>query len=387
MRTHNFCRAAMTVLVLFLCTCAIFAAGLTVHFIDVGQADSILIQAPSGQNILIDAGNNADATLVVNYMRQQGIERLDHVIGTHPHEDHIGGLDVVINRFDIGKVYLPRVAHTTSTYEDVLLAIKAKGLRVTEAKAGVQLDVGSGITATLLAPNSAEYEDLNDYSAVLRLVYGKTAFLFTGDAEAVSEAEMLRAGYRLDSDVLKVGHHGSASSTTSAFLRAVSPTYAVISVGRGNDYGHPHPATLARLESAGINVLRTDEMGTIVITSDGTSIIVKKAASPTKEKAPSRKVEITGIDLRREIVTIRNTGDVTVDLSGWSLVSEEGGQQFVFEAGVTLLPGQTIQVVSGPDATPGPGKLVWTKKNIWNNDGDPGALYDDEGKLVSRYGR
>lgn len=377
---------------------------LTIHFIDVSQADAILVQLPSGQNILIDGGNNDDGDLVVNYLKQQGIKRLDHVIGTHPHEDHIGGLDVAIRSFEVGKVYLPKVTHNTKTYEDLLLAIKGKGLKVNQAKAGVKLDVGSGIEAVMLAPNSSSYEDLNNYSAVLKLTYGSTSFLFTGDAEAESENEILRTGSSIKSDVLKVGHHGSSSSTTAAFLKAVSPKYAVISVGKGNDYGHPHPETLAKLAEAGVEVFRTDLQGTIIASSDGKTITFNKKASPVKERAPdnshttgtsnpvtppvsvstSGTVRIERIDMEGEVVTIKNTGKAVIDISGWKLVSEKGNQTFIFPSGTVIQAGSSLKVVSGRNAQAGTGVLVWTKSYIWNNDGDPGALYDANGKLISR---
>lgn len=253
---------------------------LKVHFLDVGQADSILVQFPSEQNLLIDGGNNDDGTAVVSYLQQHGVKRLDHVVGTHPHEDHIGGLDVVIRSFPVGKVYLPKATTTTKTFEDLLLAIKEKGLKVTQAQAGVKLDVGPGAEAVMLAPNAAGYEDLNNYSAVLKVTFGSTSFLFTGDAEAESEGQMLAKGYNLKSDVLKVGHHGSNSSTTPAFLRVVAPKYAVISVGKDNPYGHPSPDTLAKLANAGVQVFRTDLQGTIVATSDGKKVTFDKQASP-----------------------------------------------------------------------------------------------------------
>jgi len=248
---------------------------LRVHFLDVGQADCILIQVPGGKNVLIDGGNNDDGPAVVSYLKKQGVRRLDVVVATHPHEDHVGGLDSVLNAFEAGKVYAPRVTANTKSFEDFLLAVQRKGLKITEARAGMALDLGPAASALFLAPAGTGYEDLNDYSAVLKLTCGGTSFLFTGDAEAVSEAEMLRSGRDLKADVLKVGHHGSASSTTAEFLKAVSPKYAVISVGAGNDYHHPSPKTLARLAAAGVKIFRTDERGTVVVESDGQQITVQ----------------------------------------------------------------------------------------------------------------
>ncbi|MBF7084380.1 MBL fold metallo-hydrolase [Desulfallas sp. Bu1-1] len=257
-----------------------------VHFLDVGQADSILVQFPDGRNMLVDAGNNDDGPAVVEYLQKQGVKKIDYLVGTHPHEDHIGGLDNVIRAFNIGQVYMPRATTTTKTFEDVLLAVKDKGLKIFTAKAGVTiLDQGS-LKVNFVAPCSSNYEDLNNWSAVTRIQYGSTAFLLTGDAEAQSEEEMLASGVDLKANVLKVGHHGSSSSTTRAFLKAVAPKYAVISVGTGNDYGHPHKETLAKLTNAGVHVYRTDRDGTVVFTSNGKNITVEKLGSTIKPRAP-----------------------------------------------------------------------------------------------------
>ena len=175
---------------------------LKVHIIDVGQADCIFIQAPK-KNMLIDAGNDADSNLIISYLKNLGISKIDIVVGTHPHEDHIGSLDSVINTFDIGKIYMPKVSHNTKTFEDVLTAIKNKGLKVTTAIAGVSLDLGKGLTAKMLAPNSSKYNDLNDYSAVIKLTFGNTSFLFTGDAETVSEQKCLQRSMTLKLMCLK----------------------------------------------------------------------------------------------------------------------------------------------------------------------------------------
>ncbi len=243
---------------------------LTVQFLDVGQADSILIQVGS-HAMLIDAGNNNDSVGVVGYLKSQGVKTLDYVVGTHPHEDHIGGLDAVISAFGIGRILLPNATNNTATYEDVLDAIAAKGAKITVPKVGAAYDLGSA-HFVVLSPASASYPDLNEYSIVIRMTYGRFAFLFCGDAQALDEQEMLASGATLTADVLKVGHHGSDTSSTPAFLQAVSPEYAVISVGAGNTYGHPTAGTLANLAAVGAEVHRTDLDGTIVVKSDGSSL-------------------------------------------------------------------------------------------------------------------
>ena len=243
---------------------------LKVSYIDVGQADSILIQQGSS-SMLIDAGNNEDSNTVKNYISNQGITKLDYVIGTHPHEDHIGGMDYIINSFKIGKIYMPKATANTKTFRDVASAIKGKGLKVTAPVVGQIFKVGNA-TATILAPNSSGYEDLNNFSIVIRVTFGSSSFMFDGDGEDVSENEMLAKGLNVSADVLKVGHHGSNSSTTEAFLNKVNPKYAVISVGKDNSYGHPHKSTMDKLKAKGIKVYRTDENGTIVATSNGKNI-------------------------------------------------------------------------------------------------------------------
>ena len=240
---------------------------LRVSFIDVGQGDSEFIELPNGDTLLIDAGTNETGADVVNYIESLGYSSIDYVVGTHPHEDHIGGLDDVIRTFDVESVYMPKVTADTKTFEDVLDAVAEKGLSINTAKAGVSIVDGEDLSVKMLAPVLDEYDNTNDYSAVIKVVYGDTSFLFTGDAEEY--AEDLITG-DVDSDVLKVGHHGSSTSTGEAFLERVSPSYAVISCGLGNSYGHPHTETIEKL--GGIPVFRTDEMGTIVATSDGSEI-------------------------------------------------------------------------------------------------------------------
>jgi competence protein ComEC len=371
-------------------------SNLKIHYIDVGQADSILIQQGS-QNMLIDAGNNDDSDLVISYLRKQGIKKLDYIIGTHPHEDHIGGMDYVINNLEIGKVFMPKKTADTRTYKDVIKAIKAKNLKITVPKPGNSYDLGEA-EWTILAPEfGKEYKDTNNYSIVLRMTFGSKSFLFTGDAEDIAEEEILMKGYTVKSDVLKAGHHGSHSSTTNAFLKAVSPEYAVISCGKDNDYGHPHRETRDKLNGMGIKTFRTDECGTIVCTSDGTSIIFNcesnsnsytddknKLSDNKEEKSVKKTVIIRNVDLSKEICSIENISDVNVDMTGWKLVSVNGNQSYNFPKGYILKAGKSVNINSGKKAKEdGKSDLIWTNSNIWNNSGDPAELYNGKGELVS----
>ena len=224
-------------------------------------------------------------------------------VHTHTKRDHIGSLDSVINTFDIGKVYMPKVTTTTKTFEDVVDAIKNKGLKITTFIAGTSFKLGEAI-CTIIAPNSGTYKDLNNYSIVLKLTYKNNSFLFTGDAEGVSEQEMLSKGYDLKADVLKVGHHGSANSSTESFIKKVNPKYAVISVGKGNEYGHPAKSTLDRLSAFKIQIYRTDLSGTITATSDGTTIKFDKLSTPDKSQAPPSSGTITKPNSTKSDVTV-----------------------------------------------------------------------------------
>jgi competence protein ComEC len=242
-----------------------------VHFIDVGQADSILIES-GGKYMLVDAGTNEDGELVVDYLKKEGVSKLDYVIATHPHEDHIGGMDDVINSFSIGTVFMPDVTHTTQTFEDVLTAISGQNLEITIPQVGEQYTIGEA-SFVILAPNSDDYgTQLNNYSIGIKLVNGNNSFLMCGDAEKEAEHDILKNGIDIKAQVYKVSHHGSNTATTEEFLDAVSPEYAVIECGQDNDYGHPNKETLDKFKARGIEVFRTDMNGTVVAESDGTNI-------------------------------------------------------------------------------------------------------------------
>lgn len=248
---------------------------ISVRYIDVGQGDCELITFPDGRNMLIDAGTTAVEKELPQYLGSIGVTRLDYVIATHPHEDHIGGLDAVINSLDIGQIYMPKASANTKTYKDVLTAAKNKGLSINTAKAGKIIINENNIKAEFLAPVKDEYESLNNYSAVLRLQFGNTSFLFTGDAETLAENEILSvySADELKSDVLKAGHHGSSTSSSKKFLNAVAPSFAVITCGADNSYGHPHRETLDDFGKRGIKIYRTDLNGTITAVSDGNNIV------------------------------------------------------------------------------------------------------------------
>ena len=208
--------------------------------------------------MLIDAGNYEDYRPLSSYLNAQAVTTLKVIVAAHPHEDHIREYGGDHPPYRAGKLYMSKVSTNTRTFEDLLNAIKEQGLTINPSKAGIKIDLDPTIKTEMLAPNSDYYQDLNDYSAVIKLTYGGISFLFTGDAGRVSEREMVSQGYDLRADLLKVGHHGSNTSTTGNFLRAVAPKYAVISVGVNNVYGHPGKYTVDRLVQAGVKVYRTD---------------------------------------------------------------------------------------------------------------------------------
>lgn len=240
---------------------------LKVYFIDVGQADSILID-DDNKYMLIDAGNNADGPKLVSYFKELGITKFEAIVGTHPHEDHIGGMDDIIKNFDIEKVYMPEVITTTKTFEDVLDAIDSKKISFNVPNIGDITKLNNSSIEVLSTGN--DEKNLNDSSIVLKLKYGTTSFLFMGDASSKIESTLLNKDIK--SDVLKVGHHGSKYSSSLSFLKKVNPTYAVISVGEGNTYDHPHKEILDRLSNNDIKVYRTDLLGTVIFMSNGTLI-------------------------------------------------------------------------------------------------------------------
>lgn len=251
-------------------------SNLEIQYLDVGQADAILIEN-SGEFLLIDAGNNEDGKLIVQYCQEMGITKLKYLVGTHPHEDHIGGMDDVIEAFEIGTIYIPDVITTTKTFTDVLDAIEAKNMTYTVPKIGEKFSVGDANIRVIYT--GTDSKDLNDASIVLKLTFGTNTFLFTGDA--TEDVEEVILDEDIQADVLKVAHHGSSYSTSDKFLETVNPKYAILSVGSGNSYGHPHDEVLNKLLKKNIMIHRTDLEGTIILTSDGKNISIQSHKTNT----------------------------------------------------------------------------------------------------------
>lgn len=245
---------------------------LVAHFIDVGQGDANFLELPNGDVMLIDAGIASSGDDIVEYIKDLGYTDIDYVIATHPHADHIGGMSEVIEAFDVGTIYMPKAVSTSKTYENLLETIKEKGKSIHTGREGVEVLNEDDLTIEMLAPVSEDYSNLNDYSIVLKITYGDVSFLYTGDAEETNLSEITKD---LSADVLKVGHHGSDTSTTDEFLAKVNPSYAVISVGEGNSYGHPAESTINLLKEYTNSIYRTDLNGTVIIRSDGVNIEVE----------------------------------------------------------------------------------------------------------------
>lgn len=246
---------------------------LTVHFIDVAHADGMLIEC-NGHFALVDAGMADTSDRVVNYLASRGVEKLDLVVGTHPHADHIGAIPDVLAHYQADTIWFSHIAYTNYTVTNFLNSVKRQGKSVIRPANGTVFNLG-GATITVLGPIRDNHEDVNDISLVLMVQYGDVRFLLTGDMESIAEKELVESGADLKADVLKVGHHGSYSSTSYIFLREVMPTYAVISLALGNEYGHPHDEPMSRLRDAGVTIYQTGKMYNISATTDGTDITFK----------------------------------------------------------------------------------------------------------------
>jgi competence protein ComEC len=261
--------------------------GFTVYFIDVGQADSALIVS-DGATMLIDGGNVADSDLVYTFLKDHGVSHLDYIVCTHAHEDHVGGLAGALNYATADVALAPVMENDTKAFKNFVKYLDEQGVEITIPKPGDTFKLG-GANVKILGPINPSDEP-NNTSIVMKITYGATSFLFTGDAERAEEADILEVGYDLSATVLKVGHHGSSTSTTYPFLREIMPQYAVISCETGNSYGHPHEETLSKLRDADVTLYRTDLQGTITCASDGKTVSFtteRNAAVPTNPTVTS----------------------------------------------------------------------------------------------------
>ncbi|NVM22360.1 MAG: lamin tail domain-containing protein [Desulfobacterales bacterium] len=387
---------------------------LQVHYIDVGQGDSILLDLGEAE-VLIDAGDRSPG--VVTYLEDYVDGSLEAMIATHPHADHIGGLIAVLDTFEVEGIWLNGDTSTSNTYSDFMDKVNAEGAEVYKARRGQTITVGS-LSFDVLHPVEPLVGNTNNNSIVLMLSYGEVDFLFTGDAEQEAEASILVQSVVPvpDIEILKVGHHGSRTSSSQAFLDIIQPEVAIYMAGIGNRYGHPHEETISALQDIGAEICGTDTHGTVVVETDGQDYIVITTSAPVPTATPTATPTSTPIDTPTptpmpspipmgasnvqityifydgavpyvesdEYVAIKNLGDVPQDLQGWVLKDiSEGYPSFTFPHYI-LQPGATIRVYTN-EIHPEWGSFSFGYgKAVWNNtDPDVAALYDSEGHLVS----
>jgi beta-lactamase superfamily II metal-dependent hydrolase len=381
-------------------TVTISGQNLTIHFLDVDQGDSILLEI-DGKSMLVDSGESDQGKVVTAYLQDQGISKLDYVVASHPHSDHIGGMNEILNNFQVEHFVDSGYPHTSKTYENMLTTIDQKNIPFQVAQAGQKIDFDPAVDIEVLNPAKTYSEDLNENSVVLKVTYGTTSFLLMGDAGLETEERIMKTGHNVDSDILKVGHHASRSGSGASFISAVSPEVSVIEVGAGNDYGHPHAEILERLQKAS-KVYRTDLDGTITVTTDGstytvttektgtissrngaytsTDLTTEESETPSSAKST---VYVSNLNLQDEWVQISNTGSSPVSLNGWKIEDEGNKHTYTFRS-YTLNAGTTVTVFTGK-GTNSATELYWQLDDpIWNNNGDTAYLYDGSGKLISK---
>lgn len=411
---------ALMVLCLSLVPRSKAATQLVAAFINVGQGDSCWLHLPSGDDILIDGGQPAAGPTVVAYLEQHGVGDIELMVATHGDADHIGGLPDVLESMPVYEAWLNSLDCTTQTCQDFYQALADYGVVTATVRMGESYNWGE-VTALVLNPSEPLYVSKNENSIVLRVSYGSVDFLLTGDAETGAEGRMLASGLPVDAEVLKVSHHGSNSASSAEFLSAVAPHDAIISVGP-NSYGHPRSEVLQRLTDVGARIWRTDQVGTVTVTTDGVTWSVTAenmptlytlylpvvihhwpvvpTATPTTTRIPTRTPTPTvtpsgGNDLRithlqysgrDEYVEITNNGPGSQDMTNWKIHSVQGDQWYTFPAGYVLAAGSWVRVHSGPDALDSPpSDLKWTGAYIWNNSGDEARLINAQGEEVDRF--
>lgn len=278
-----------------------------VHFIDVGQGDATFVELPNKETMLIDGGPSKE--VVADYVKNLGYNSITYVIATHPDSDHISGLPTVLDDFSVEKFYMPEKEHTTQIFEKMLDSIASNGCEAIYALSGKSIIDTTDLKISFVGPTK-QYSDNNASSAVVKLVYKGNSLLFTGDADYTAEKDMIAAGYNLTADVLKVGHHGSSSSTSEVFLKAVNPKIAVISVGKDNSYGHPTQEVLTLLSEYKIEIYRTDEVGTVIFECDGVNYTIEQLKSTIQANAPPTPTVVEENNVKTETSTTDNTAVV-----------------------------------------------------------------------------
>lgn len=244
---------------------------LKIHFIDVGQGDAALIEL-HGYTTLIDAGPNSSAERLVNYLKEEDIKSIDYIIATHPDEDHIGGMDEVLRNFEVKNFYAPKIIKNTETFKAMIKELKKENLKINVPYKGMELDLGEEANLTFLTPVEYGGDNDNNSSLVTKISFKESSIIFMGDCESEVERHLLKESNLIESNIIKLGHHGSKSSTSIEFLKKVDPDYAIISCGKNNKYGHPHKETIDKLDKLNIKYFRTDLDGSIIIRSDGFNI-------------------------------------------------------------------------------------------------------------------
>ncbi|WP_225334723.1 MBL fold metallo-hydrolase [Halomicrobium urmianum] len=420
---------------------------LEVHHIDVGQGDSTLVVGPTNETMLIDSGDfTEDGKRVLEYLDARGIDRIDYLVTTHGHADHVGGHAAIIDHYEteeegVGAVYDPGLAASTQTYEEYLDAVEEHDVTLYETRAGDRIPMES-VNVSVLGPPEPYHEsgDRNENSLTLRLRYGETGFLFTGDAEATHEEYLVeRYGDDIGATAFKVGHHGSATSNTGAFLDAVGPEVAVVSSAYDSEYGHPHNETLTRLAERDVDAYWTATHGDVLLESDGETVTAwTQAEAPTDPRSlyegdpiapdasgslerratyeadvgsevdtpvatdggtPTATVTEAGDgdlavaevhadaagddreNLNDEYVVFENVGDASLDLSGWE-VADDAGHTYAFPDGVTIDPDDSVTLHTGSGSDTETDRYWGQGSPVWNNNGDTVIVTDADGDRV-----
>ena len=386
---------------------------LSVYFFDVGQGDSTLVVF-GNTTILVDAGEIDKGDVIVQDMRSLGISRIDLLVATHPHSDHIGGMEKVLGSFAVRQVVDAGMPHPSPLYKKFLDAIESRHIPYAVAHQGQTIDLDPALRILVLSPPEQRFsDDLNDNSVVLRISYGTVDLLLAGDAGKGGEDRMVATGYALDSEIFKVAHHGSPYSTGNAFLDRVRPEIAVIPVGAGNPYGHPSDATVSALMERGCTVYRTDRNGDVLVTSDGISYTVKTSlgngdmlflhttgvppipVTVTTSRSPPTRHDVVisaarfnadGDDrqnLNGEYIRITNRGPDPVSLNGWVLTDSTGSHPYLFPAFI-LFPESSVSVFTGSGSTNDTALFMGQTQPVWSNSGDEAVLEDNRGDVVDR---